>query len=329
MPNLITIFGVLGAFVLALLFLQTDIDVIVERSTQQNVEAMAGIHNLSLQPVLQGQLAPPVVEKALPFRPKSEDVGNEIPDMSSYAYHVVDLETRQNLAYKNIFDQRQLASVTKIMTAMIVLDEYQWGQGEFLAMSESAFATYGGNSIRVGESFPVEDYVKALLIASSNDSATLLAERFGDGDVERFLWKMNQKSKRLNLTQTVFANPSGLDETNRPHFSTAQQVTEMGMYSYKNYPQIWEILAQESVVATSSEGRQIEIRNTNRILQDEFIFAGKTGMTEEARETFFVILEVEGRKVAVTLMGAEFGGGRFSDTEKVYQWLMENFTVVE
>jgi D-alanyl-D-alanine carboxypeptidase len=317
----------LFASALTLVVYRADLDGIAERSTEQNAQAIASIHNVSLKPVLQGQVASPTIEKRFAFVPKSEDQSKEIPEVGAFAYQAVDVETQQILASKNIFEQRQLASVTKLMTAMVVLDEYEWGAGEFVPMSESAFATYGGNSIRVGEFFSVEDLVRAILIASSNDAANLLGERFGEGNLDRFVWKMNQKARRLNLTQTVFANPSGLDEPEKSHFSTVDDVTEMGIYAYKNYPEIWEALALEVATITSQEGRQVEVRNTNRILSDEYMIAGKTGMTEEAGETFFVILNLNGRDVAVTLMGSDFGGGRFADTQKVYNWIMENYTI--
>lgn len=327
MPNLIAALGILFASALTLVIYRVDVDSIAERSTEQNAQAIASIHNVSLKPVLQGQVASPTIEKRLPFTPKFENQSKEIAEMSAPAYQLVDVETRQILASKNIFEQRQLASVTKLMTAMTVLDEYEWGMGEFVPMSESAFATYGGNSIRVGELFSVEDLVRAILIASSNDAANLLGERFGEGNLDRFVWKMNQKARRLNLTQTVFANPSGLDESEKSHFSTAHDVTEMGIYAYKNYPEIWETLALESAILTSQEGRQVEVKNTNRILSDEYMIAGKTGMTEDAGETFFVIINVNGRDVALTLMGSDFGGGRFTDTTRAYNWVVDNFTV--
>ena len=327
MPNLIAALGILFASVVTLVIYRTDVNSLADRSTEQNAQALASIHNVSLKPVIQGQVASPTIEKRFAFTPLSEDQGLEIPELGAYAYQVVDLETRQILASKNIFEQRQLASVTKIMTAMVVLDEYEWGSGEFIPMSESAFATYGGNSIRVGEAFPVEDYLRALLISSSNDSANLLAERFGDGNLDRFIWKMNQKARRIGLTQTVFANPSGLDDPAQSHFSTTEEVAEMGIYAYKNYPLIYEILGEESVIITSSEGRPVEVRNTNRILSDEYVLTGKTGMTEAAGETFFVVIEVNGRKVAVTLMGSDFGGGRFADTAKVRDFVLQKFTV--
>jgi D-alanyl-D-alanine carboxypeptidase len=327
MPNLIAALGILFASVLTLVIYRADVDGFAQRSTEQNTQAIASIHNVSLQPVIQGQVASPMIEKRFAFTPKSEDQSKEIPEMSAFAYQAVDVETRQILASQNIFEQRQLASVTKLMTAMVVLDEYEWGAGEFFPMSESAFAAYGGNSIRVGELFSIEDYLRALLIASSNDSANLLAERFGEGNLDRFVWKMNQKARRLNLTQTVFANPSGLDEPEESHFSTTHDVTEMGIYAYKNYPEIWEVLALESAILTSQDGRQVEVRNTNRILSDDYMIAGKTGMTEEAGETFFVILNVNGRDVALTLMGSDFGGGRFADTSRAYEWISANFTV--
>lgn len=327
MPNLIAALGVLFASVVTLVIYRTDVHTLADRSTEQNSQALASIHNVSLKPVIQGQVASPPAEKRFAFTPVSEEPSLEIPDMSAYAYQVVDLETRQILASKNIFEQRQLASVTKVMTAMVILDEYEWGAGEFFPMSETAFATYGGNSIRVGESFPIEDYIRALLISSSNDSANLLAERFGDGNLDRFIWKMNQKARRIGLSQTVFANPSGLDELTASHFSTTEEVTEMGIYAYNNYPLIYEILGLESVTITSNEGRPVEIRNTNRILSDEYVLTGKTGMTEAAGETFFVVINVNGREVAVTLMGSDFGGGRFSDTQRVFEWVDANFTV--
>jgi D-alanyl-D-alanine carboxypeptidase len=257
-----------------------------------------------------------------PFVLKSD--ATAVPEVTAQAFLVQDIKSGQVLAEKNPKEKRQLASITKLLTAMVILDEYEYGKGDFVPMSATAFATYGGNSLLVGETFRVEDLIKCLLMASSNDSAVLLAETFGGYD--NFIVKMNEKAKSIGLIASNFANPHGLDEKEDIHFSNAYDIALLAKYSYENYPMIWEILRMQETIIASGAGRQVMLKNSNELLgQIDGLYGGKTGMTDKALETLVNIVDVDGREVSVTVLGSGIGGYRFIDSRSLIEWTRTNF----
>lgn len=244
-------------------------------------------------------------------------------NLTANSYYVVDIKTNQVFAEKDSSVSKQLASITKIMTAMVVLDEYKVGTGEYVSMTDTAFATYGGDSLVVGEKFRIEDYLKAMLMVSSNDAAALLSEHFGPGTNE-FIVKMNNKAKKIGMMNTKFANPHGLD-SGEDHYSSAVDVMNMLIYSFENYPDIWSMLQIKEETIISAVGTPVRIGNTNQFIDMSWSLGGKTGLTDKAKETFATILDIQGRKVGVVVLGSRVGGYRFIDTRKIKEWIEINF----
>ncbi len=244
-------------------------------------------------------------------------------NLTAESYYVVDIKTNQVLAEKNISESRQLASITKIMTAMVVLDEYNIGKGDYIEMTDTAFATYGGDSLLVGEKFRVEDLLKATLMVSSNDAAALLSEHFGPG-TDLFMTKMNKKAKEIGMSNTNFANPHGLD-SGEDHYSTSIDVMKMLIYSFEKYPDIWSMLQIKEETIISAMGNPVRIGNTNSFIDMSWSLGGKTGLTNKAKETFATIFDIQGRKVGIVVLGSRVGGSRFVDTRKIKEWVEINF----
>jgi len=256
------------------------------------------------------------------FFKQKNDLLTEL-NITADSYYVIDIKTNQVLAEKNSKESKQLASITKLMTAMVVLDEYKFGTGEYVSMSDTAFATYGGDSLVVGEKFRVEDYLKAMLMVSSNDSAALLSEHFGPGTNE-FLVKMNKKAKDIGMLNTNFANAHGLD-SGEDHYSSSVDVMKMLVYSFENYPDIWSMLQIKEETIISAVGTSVRIGNTNQFIDMSWSLGGKTGLTDKAKETFATVLDIQGRKVGIVVLGSRVGGYRFIDTRKIKEWIEINF----
>jgi D-alanyl-D-alanine carboxypeptidase len=152
---------------------------------------------------------------------------------------------------KNIDQPLPIASLTKLMTAVIVLENYDL-KNTWITISEKAAAqgnvpNYGNLDQEIGKKFPLEKLLELMLIYSSNDAAWALAEAIG---VQNFIEKMNEKAQDLGLENTHFVNPTGLDPENLYYhppnqssfnYSTAQDLLKLAQYILENHPLIFEI----------------------------------------------------------------------------------------
>jgi D-alanyl-D-alanine carboxypeptidase (penicillin-binding protein 5/6) len=248
------------------------------------------------------------------------------PVITAKSALVLDFETGDILYNKNALDRHQLASITKVLSTMVVIDEYKWGSSKYLTMSQTAFDTYGGDSLKVGEKFTTEDILKASLMVSSNDATELLAESFGG--VDNFIAKMNQKAQNLNMKDSQFSNPHGLDQKPISNYSTASDIMKLTKNLYDKYPDLIEVLKQKEVIIKSQSGQNIRIGNTNEMLGiDEAMIAGKTGLTDEAGETFASVVSIKNRAVGIVVLESGIGGYRFQDTRNLIKWVEANYRI--
>ncbi len=256
------------------------------------------------------------------FFPRQETIPE--PEIEASVALIQDLETGQILYEANSYDRYQLASITKLLTAVTIMDEYQWGTNEWIPMTESAANTYGSNAFLVGESFTIEDLIRGLLLPSNNIAATRLAEHFGEGNPELFMEKMNQKAQLLDMNQSKFVNPHGLDQDGQ--YSTAADIMKLLDYVYSEYPEFWEIMRQDQVVAVSQSGREVVLRNSNQLVGDlPNLQGGKTGFTYDALETLASVIVVQDRPIGIVVMQSPIGGFRFSDTKKLSEWIEASY----
>jgi D-alanyl-D-alanine carboxypeptidase len=259
---------------------------------------------------------------------KFRKLGQEVlePNITAESALVVDFETGDILYNKNALNRYQLASITKLLSAMVVMDEYKWGSGQYIAMTQTAFDTYGGNSLKVGEQFTVEDILRASLMVSSNDAAQLLAESFGGVDI--FMSKMNQKVKDLSMNESKFFNSHGLDEKPISNYSTASDIMKLTQSLYDNYPDLINVLKQKETILNSKSGQEIRVGNTNAMLDtDSQMIVGKTGLTNEAGETFSSVVSIKNRVVGIVVLKSAIGGYRFQDTRNLIKWVEDNYEI--
>ena len=248
------------------------------------------------------------------------------PNITAESALVVDFETGDLLYNKNALNRHQLASITKLMSAMVVMDEYKWGSERYISMTQTAFDTYGGNSLKVGEQFTVEDILRASLMVSSNDAAQLLAESFGG--TEYFMSKMNKKAQDLGMQGSKFFNSHGLDQKPTSNYSTAIDIMKMTQALYDNYPDLMEVLKQKEIMINSKLGQVIRVGNTNEMLEkDTQMIVGKTGLTDEAGETFSSVVSIKNRIVGIVVLKSAIGGYRFQDTRNLIKWVEDNYEI--
>lgn len=304
---------------------------VVLGSTPKNTEILSNLgvlHHIKIlnMPSTQVVANTNVLEPApiVKFRKINAEVAE--PNITAQAALVVDFETGDILYNKNALNRYQLASITKLLSSMVVMDEYKWGDDKYISMTQTAFDTYGGNSLKVGELFKVEDILRASLMVSSNDTAQLLAENFGG--VDSFISKMNKKAQDLDMSGSKFFNSHGLDQKPTSNYSTASDIMKLTQDLYDNYPDLIEILKQTETVINSQSGQAIRLGNTNEMLGvDGSMLVGKTGLTEEAGETLSSVVSIKGRIVGIVILKAAIGGYRFQDTRNLIKWVEDNYEI--
>jgi D-alanyl-D-alanine carboxypeptidase len=202
-----------------------------------------------------------------------------------------------------------IASLTKLMTAVIVLDNYNLSDTakvDKIADSQDPMK----EDVKLGDIMPVESFLDIMLVGSSNKAAYALSELLGE---QKFVGLMNQKSKDLGLQNTFFADPTGLDAED---VSTASDLTKLAEYILKNYPKIAEI-SRAKELDVPEFGK---ITNTDELLgKIPDIICSKTGFTAEANGCLLLIVNnpKNNNYLINVILGAD---DRFSEMEKLINW---------
>lgn len=230
--------------------------------------------------------------------------------VSSKAYSIARGASGRDTVYeKNIHTQLPPASLTKLMTAVIIT-EYA-GQNDSVTITARAVNAEGvAGSLRVGEIFSVPDLLKVMLVVSSNDAAVAFEDHFFLQGLD-FISLMNEKAKLLGMVDTHFANSTGLDDPE--HYSSAADLAALAAYSLR-YEYVWDILSE-----TSAHVRSLNKKITHALLSNnEFlhkkradILGGKTGYTKNAGGCMITVLK-SGEIIVV--LGSD---DRAGDTEKL------------
>lgn len=203
----------------------------------------------------------------------------KLPRVSSLSYLVADLETGKVLLSQNINQQLPIASVTKLMTAVVA--EENLGLDTKTVISQDAIDTYGTQGdLRTKETYTVGELLYPLLLESSNDAAEALALT---KDRENFLNTMNEKAKNIGLLNTSFNDASGLSAEN---VSTVTDLFRLTQYISKYRSYIFDI----TTLKTKQLGKKNWINNS-RFRNDRDYVGGKNGYIDEARKTHIVLFD--------------------------------------
>ncbi|MDP2668305.1 MAG: L,D-transpeptidase family protein [bacterium] len=223
------------------------------------------------------------------------------PKLSASAYLAADFETGQVLLAKNADSVYSIASVTKLMTALVAAESFQ---ARSLKINKTELATYGSSGgFVVGEIFSSDKLLYPMLLASSNDAASVF-----ENEGWRFIDMMNQKAKAIGMELTHYKDASGLAQEN---VSTANNLFTLLKYIYSNKKPIFDILALPKYTASSdNQKKQHTWINMNWPAADDRLISGKSGYTDEARETFAGVFKVKmsedgGRKIAIIVLHSE------------------------
>lgn len=197
---------------------------------------------------------------------------------------LIEQESGRVLYEKNAHTQMRIASITKIMTAILAIESGKLD--EKVVVSSNAFGTEGSSLyLQQGEKVVLEDLVYGLMLRSGNDAAVAIAEHVG-GSLESFVYMMNEKAKELGMSKTVFSNPHGLDD-HEEHYSTAYDMALLTRYAMKN--ETYREISGTKTYRSAQEGEDWDRiwHNKNKLLTQLYKYStgGKTGYTKRAKRT--------------------------------------------
>ncbi|WP_318508529.1 D-alanyl-D-alanine carboxypeptidase family protein [Bacillus sp. T3] len=229
---------------------------------------------------------------------------------------IIEQSSGRILYQKNAFEVSRIASITKIMTAILAIESGK--MNDMVKVSERAVRTEGSSIyLKPGEKIKLEDLVYGLMLRSGNDAAVAIAEHVG-GSLEGFVFLMNKKAEQIGMTKTLFANPHGLDDS-KDHYSTAYDMAILTKYAMMN-PTYGKISGTKVHRAANPNEKWDRVwRNKNRLLTEKYKYTtgGKTGYTKMAKRTL-VTTATKGDLdlIAVTLNA--------SDDWNDHIWMYEN-----
>lgn len=200
---------------------------------------------------------------------------------------------------KNSHKQMYIASITKIMTAIIAIEEGYLD--EYVTISDEASRQVGSSLyLKPGEKMKLIDLIYGLMLRSGNDAAYAIAEEIS-GDVGAFAYLMNEKAKELGMYNSFFENPSGLDETTK-NMSTAYDMAILMGYAINN-PIYMKVNGAAVHKAQTEEGRTLVFYNKHRLITDyDYVTGGKTGYTKLARRTLVTSAHKNGMDLIVVTL---------------------------
>jgi len=247
---------------------------------------------------------------------------------------IMEVSSGEIIFEQNCCERRAPASVTKVMTMLLVyeaLAQNRIGWDDMVTTSEHA-ASMGGSQIYLepGEKQTVRDLLKAVVIASGNDAAVALAE-FVSGSEESFVDLMNKKAQELGMNDTSFRNACGLDA--QGHFSTAKDIAIMSRELLVKYPEVREVstIWMDSIVHRTPRGdSEFGLTNTNKLVRWYDGTTGlKTGSTGEALYCLSATAMRGDMELIAVVMGADSATVRFQEAMKMLDYGFANYKVVK
>ena len=247
-----------------------------------------------------------------------DEAGREVPDVRAEAAIIYDPETHEVLWGEHVQDQRSMASITKVMTALVFLDS-----GTDLSMpvavQRSDVSRASTTYLRNGYQLTTGDLLNLLLVGSDNAAARALA-RVSPYGSDGFIDQMNLKAQALGLENTHYADPSGLLADN---VSSAYDLAQLITVAASD-ERIGGIMRKASYTTYSGK-RQINASSTNQLIKsgDLEVLGGKTGFINRSGYCLATLLRLpeSGQQIAVVVLGAKSNAGRFWETRHLFNWL--------
>ena len=247
-------------------------------------------------------------------------------EISAKAAYATDERGETEIYSHNAEDRLPIASMCKIMTLILTfeaIDEGRFGYDDVITVSQRA-ASMGGSQVflEANGKYPVTELIKSVVVCSANDSCVALAEQIS-GSEEAFTQKMNEKAQELGLSNTLFANCTGLPK--EPQYSCAKDVAMMlkeliSHEKYFEYGKVWMDKFEHP------KGRYTEISNTNKLVRFyDGCDGGKTGFTSQAGFCLAATAKRKDVRVISVVIGGQTGKTRFADVSALFDYAFANY----
>ncbi|NOY54865.1 MAG: D-alanyl-D-alanine carboxypeptidase [Actinobacteria bacterium] len=245
------------------------------------------------------------------------------PDVTAEAWILYDDTFDRVLAEHNADERRAMASTTKIMTALVALEQGNLDDPIRISARAAGIGEAEAGLVE-GETWTLRDLLTAMLVRSANDAAVAVAEGVG-GSVDDFVALMNGKARSLGLENTHFVNPHGLDAPG--HFTSARDLLTMARVAMKNPLFATLVRTQTARLPDAPDGTERIVHNTNQLLGS---YAGaigvKTGYTGKAGLVLVAAAENSGRRLYAVVMGST---DSFADAAALLDYGATEFGVIE
>lgn len=253
------------------------------------------------------------------------------PNIWAKSYILLDNNSAYPLAEKNSHTPVSIASTTKIMTAIIALENYNLN--DVITVSQNSATQIGSEvMLKTGEKITVESLLYALLVQSGNDSAMALAEHYQDKGLDGFIRAMNAKAAYLGLRDTEFKDPAGLDDTG--HVS-AFGLAIITSYALKN--QVFsKIVKTSEITIASNDGKFVhKLDSSNRLIKSDeplyypYAIGIKTGFTPDAGHCLVAAAEKNGHRLISVILNTFDSSNDASarESRKLLKWGFDNYQI--
>lgn len=245
------------------------------------------------------------------------------PTINSRAAIVYERSSGSILYGKSENEKRKMASTTKIMTAIVVLETANLD--DIVTVSSKAAGTGGSRlGLHKDDKISIQDLLYGLLLCSGNDAAVALAEQVG-GNISNFANLMNNKATSLGLSSTHFVTPHGLDDDN--HYTTAYELALITNYALKN--DVFANLVKTKVYTISINNHPKTLSNTNELLGNyDGVYGVKTGFTNGANRCLVTAVKKDNMDIICIVLGADTKKDRTKDSINLINYSFNNFKMV-
>lgn len=245
---------------------------------------------------------------------------SELADLSlnSSAVMVLDQASGEVLLEKNADAALPIASITKVMTAMVVLDAAQpLDESIVIAREDTQLEKYSASRLKVGASFTRAELLHLALMSSENRAANALGRSY-PGGLPAFVIAMNDKARALGMTSSTFVEPTGLSSGN---VASPRDLAVL-VNAAHHVPLIRDYSTDRDAVVRVG-GRQQQFKNTNALTRDETwdIGLSKTGFIRDAGKCLVMQARLDQREVIIVMLDAEGSAKRLADAERIRRWL--------
>ena len=237
---------------------------------------------------------------------------------SAQSVILMDMDSKRVIYGKDIYRVQSVASISKVMTAIVAIEN--GNLDDVVTVGDEISKAYGsGIYIQIGENIKLRDLIYGLLLRSGNDAALAIAQ-FVSGDVSSFVDKMNETASKIGMKNTIFNNPSGLDE-DKGNYSDVYDMALLMSYAMKNNE--FKKITSTKNYTVKTDKNVYKWKNKNKVLFNyKYATGGKTGFTKIAKRTLITSASHNGLNLTVVTFN---DGNDFEDHQNLYEEAYDNY----